>query len=75
MRFDKKRYKDRVNAALVSHYNKIRKRQGLPLLEIKIRQCLRCDKEFESVAHDNRMCYECREKRVTIFTDETKCGY
>jgi len=75
MRRNQPRSPEQLNHDLINHVNKIRRRQELPELVVKIRKCLRCDKEFESFAHDNRMCLNCREKQLDIFTDENKCGY
>ena len=75
MRRNQKRTPEQLDAHVITKINKVRKRQGLPQLVIKMRCCLRCNREFESFAFDNRMCLNCREKQLDFFTDENKCGY
>ena len=42
----------------IANINAGRKLNGMRPLEIKVRQCLRCQQMFES--HNNRICQDCR---------------
>lgn len=40
--------------------NKAREVVGLEELKVKIKNCLRCEKEFEALGLENFMCQYCR---------------
>jgi len=66
------------NNQIINEYlikmNKIRKSLNLPLLSIKIRNCLRCKIEFSSIGKENFMCDNCRTFKTNMFDDENSVG-
>lgn len=42
--------------------NKFRRKVGMTVLRKKMRNCLKCGKEFESIGNNNRLCGCVREE-------------
>lgn len=45
--------------------NRLREKQGLGLITVKVRTCLDCGKKFESVG--KRICYSCSEQHKNTY--------
>ena len=59
--------------------NRTRTENNLPIITLKTKLCLRCDKEFESHAVNHRLCNNCKDyanNTDSFFTDEIEpcCG-
>lgn len=55
------KYEDKVKSTKA--INNFRQSLGLPVVEIKLRLCLSCDREFEGQGSNNRMCSSCQGKQ------------
>lgn len=51
----------------VKDMNKARKIAEIPPIVPKLRNCLRCEKEFESMNGGHRMCAQCSCKQEVVF--------
>ena len=47
-----------------SHINKFRVQIGMPKLVYVKRDCMSCEKKFESEGPHNRLCFFCRNKKA-----------
>ena len=48
-----------LSPVILKQVNNLRKEIGLKPVEQKLRNCLKCDREFTSISPANRMCYFC----------------
>lgn len=61
-RYQDKKRTDGVNAEFRNEKSLVAMRKffKLPKYEMKIRNCLRCGREFSSDSNANRLCHDCR---------------
>lgn len=54
--------KKKVSQVKSNEFNNVRKRLNLPVVEVKVRNCLTCRIDFESEGKQNRICNDCRKE-------------
>lgn len=48
-----------IETKSINEVNALREEVKIPLLEQKIRDCLKCEKSFTSEGFNNRLCHAC----------------